>query len=61
MNSEIFKGNWEQIKGKLKQKWGELTDDELLQIEGNSQRIFGILEERYGLAKDDAKKAIDSL
>lgn len=61
MNSSIFKGTWNEIKGKIKQQWADLTDDELLRIEGNHDEIYGILEKRYGYAKEDAKKMIDDL
>ena len=43
MNKEIFSGKWEEIKGELKQKWGKLTDDDLLEIKGNNQEIYGKL------------------
>ena len=61
MNKEIFNGTWIEMKGKVKQKWAELTDDDLLKIEGKHEAIYGILEKRYGYAKDKAKKMIDSL
>jgi len=61
MNKQIFKGTWEEAKGKMKQKWADLTDDEMLKIEGKHDEIYGILEKRYGYAKDDAKKMIDEL
>ncbi|MCC2645593.1 MAG: CsbD [Burkholderiales bacterium] len=61
MNSSIFNGQWHEVKGKIKQKWADLTDDDLLKIEGNHEEIFGILEKRQGLAKEDAKKMIDEL
>ena len=61
MNAQIFKGTWEETKGKIKQKWADLTDDEILKVEGKHEEIFGILEKRYGYAKDDAKKMVDEL
>ena len=61
MNKAIFKGQWKEIKGKIKQKWGDLTEDELLKIEGNNDEIFGILEKRYGYAREEAQKLIDQL
>jgi uncharacterized protein YjbJ (UPF0337 family) len=61
MNEEILKGNWNEIKGKLKQKWADLTDDELLKIEGNSDELYGILQKRYGYAKDEADKILRDL
>ena len=61
MNAQIFKGTWEEIKGKVKQKWAALTDDDLLKLEGKHEEIYGLLEKRYGYAKDDAQKMIDEL
>lgn len=61
MNANIFKGTWDEAKGKIKQKWADLTDDEMLKVEGKHDEIYGILEKRYGYAKDDAKKMIDDL
>jgi uncharacterized protein YjbJ (UPF0337 family) len=59
MNKDIFEGTWEQLKGRINKFWGELTDDDLKQIEGNQQEIFGKLQERYGYTKEEAKKAIE--
>jgi uncharacterized protein YjbJ (UPF0337 family) len=61
MNTEIFKGNWDQVKGKIKQKWAVLTDDDLLRIEGKHDEIYGILEKHYGHSKDEIKKLIEEL
>jgi uncharacterized protein YjbJ (UPF0337 family) len=56
MNRDIARGNFNQIKGKLKQQWGKLTDDEIDQMEGNAEILAGKLQERYGLARDDAER-----
>lgn len=61
MNAQIFKGTWEEIKGKVKQKWADLTDDDLLMLEGKHEEIYGILEKRYGYAKDEVQKMLDEL
>lgn len=61
MNTTIFKGTWNEVKGKIKQNWADLTDDEMLKIEGKNEEIYGILEKRYGYAKDEAKKMVDKL
>jgi uncharacterized protein YjbJ (UPF0337 family) len=53
-------GNWKQIKGQVKEKWGKLTDDELDQINGRQEQLEGKIQERYGLAKDQAKKDVDT-
>jgi uncharacterized protein YjbJ (UPF0337 family) len=52
-------GNWKQVKGKVKEKWGKLTDDDLTAINGCRDQLEGKIQERYGLAKDQAKKEID--
>lgn len=56
MNKEQIQGNWNQIKGRIKQKWGKLTNDDLDVIEGQDQELAGILEKRYGIAKEMAEK-----
>jgi len=56
MNSDQIKGNWTQLKGKLREKWGKLTDDDLDVAEGHSEQLMGKLQERYGIAKHDAKE-----
>ena len=59
MNWDIVKGNWKQMKGSIQSKWGELTNDELDQIEGDRERLSGLIQERYGLAKDEAERQLD--
>jgi len=59
MNWDRVEGNWMQIKGKVKEQWGKLTDDQLDQIEGRRDRLVGVLQEQYGLAKDQAEKDVD--
>ena len=54
-----LEGKWKQLKGDIRVKWGELTDDDLEQIAGNRDKLAGKLQERYGIAKDEAKKQID--
>ena len=58
MNKDIFEGNWEELKGKMKQAWGKLTDDDFKVIEGSHQEIFGKLQKHYGYSQDEAKKAV---
>lgn len=59
MNRDILKGKWDQMKGSVKQKWGDLTDDDLMQIEGDADKLSGKLQERYGWAKEDADRHVD--
>ncbi|KTD57562.1 CsbD family protein [Legionella shakespearei] len=58
MNTDIFEGKWEEVKGKVKQAWGKLTDDDLKVIEGSHQEIYGKLQKHYGYTKDQAEKAV---
>ena len=58
-NEDVFKGKWKQVRGKVKEWWGELTDDDLDRIEGNADQLAGKLQERYGWSKDQAKKEIN--
>jgi uncharacterized protein YjbJ (UPF0337 family) len=60
MDWNRVEGNWKQFKGKIKEKWGELTDDELDQIAGNREQLEGKIQERYGLAKDRVRSDVDS-
>lgn len=59
MNWDQIKGNWTQLKGKVKEKWGKLTDDDLTVVEGKRDQLVGILQERYGVKKEQAEKELD--
>jgi uncharacterized protein YjbJ (UPF0337 family) len=59
MNSDQVEGKWKQMKGALKEKWGKLTDDDLKIVEGNRDQLTGIVQERYGVAKEEAQKQVD--
>jgi uncharacterized protein YjbJ (UPF0337 family) len=54
-----LKGDWKQLKGKIKEKWGKLTDDDLTVVEGKRDQLAGILQKRYGYAKDQAEKELN--
>ena len=58
MNWDIAKGQWKQMTGSVKQQWGKLTDDDMTRIEGDRDRLVGIVQERYGVAKDDADRQV---
>ena len=58
MNTDTMKGQWKQLKGKAKQKWGQLTDDELDKIDGRSEELAGKIQEKYGIARDEADKQV---
>lgn len=59
MNRDILKGRWKQMKGEIKNWWGKLTDDDLDRIEGNTEKLAGILQEHYGYTKEEAEREID--
>jgi len=58
MNTDIFEGKWEEVKGKMKKTWGKLTDDDFKQLEGAHQEIYGKLQKYYGYSRDEAEKAV---
>jgi uncharacterized protein YjbJ (UPF0337 family) len=60
MNTDILKGKWKEIKGDVKAQWGKLTDDDVTQIEGESEKLIGTLQKRYGYSRDEAKKEYDN-
>ncbi|MBA3602941.1 MAG: CsbD family protein [Parachlamydiaceae bacterium] len=59
MNKEIFDGKWHEVKGKIKEKWGKLTDDDLTEIDGKKEALLGKLQSRYGYAKERAEKELE--
>jgi uncharacterized protein YjbJ (UPF0337 family) len=58
-NWEQIAGKWKQVKGKAKKQWGKLTDDELMQIDGNRDVLAGKIQEKYGIAQEEAQQQID--
>jgi len=61
MDKNIVKGDWKQLSGAIKQKWGKLTDDDLLRAKGDGEYLLGKLQEQYGLTKDKAKAGLQDL
>ena len=59
MNNDTLKGKWKQLKGDVRERWGDLTDDELEQIEGNRENLEGKIQEKYGIAKEEAKDQVN--
>jgi uncharacterized protein YjbJ (UPF0337 family) len=59
MDWNRVEGNWKLVKGKVKEKWGKLTDDDLTAINGRREELEGGIQQHYGLAKDQAKKQVD--
>jgi len=58
MNSDQISGNWKQLVGKAKEKWGKLTDDDLTVIEGKRDQLVGRVQERYGIARERAEEEV---
>ena len=58
MTWDEIKGNWREYKGRLKEKWGELTDDDLDRIEGKRDQLLGILQNRYGRTREKAENEL---
>ena len=59
MNKDRIQGSWKQLKGRVKEKWGELTDDDLTRIDGQREHLLGTLQEKYGFAKEEAEKQVE--
>ncbi|WNK30479.1 CsbD family protein [Pantoea agglomerans] len=58
MNKDEASGNWKQFKGKMKEKWGKLTDDDMQVIEGKRDQLVGKIQEHYGSTKDEAEREV---
>ena len=59
MNEDTLKGQWMQLKGKVREKWGKLTDDDVERIHGQSQQLVGRVQERYGIERDEAERQVN--
>jgi uncharacterized protein YjbJ (UPF0337 family) len=60
MNWDRIEGNWKQFAGRVKEQWGKLTDDEIARVNGSRDQLEGIIQARYGYAKDQVKKDIEA-
>jgi len=60
MNEDTLQGQWTQLKGKVKEQWGKLTDDEIDQLDGKKDQLVGRVQERYGIARDQAERDVDT-
>lgn len=58
MNKDTVQGQWKQLKGKMQAQWGKLTNDDLDVAEGNAEYLAGKIQERYGIARDEAQKQV---
>lgn len=59
MNKDIFAGKWKQFKGEIQNQWGKLTNDEIDQIEGNQEKMVGLLQEKYGYERERAERELE--
>lgn len=59
MNRNILQGKWKQLRGEIRQRWGELTDDDLDQVAGQGEKLAGALQERYGYTQMEAERQIN--
>jgi uncharacterized protein YjbJ (UPF0337 family) len=60
MNADILAGKWKQLKGRVKEQWADLTDDDVANAEGNYDKLVGRVQERYGYARERAKAEVDA-
>lgn len=58
MNKDTLAGQWKQLSGKAKAVWGDLTDDELTEINGNAEQLAGLIQERYGRTREEAEREV---
>ena len=58
MNKDTVQGNWKQLKGKVKEQWGKLTDDDFDVIAGKRDQLLGRIQERHGISRDEAEKQV---
>lgn len=61
MNEQFIKGKWKELKGEIRKKWGELTDDELEKTKGDMTAVSGLIQQKYGQAQEDVSRGLDEL
>jgi uncharacterized protein YjbJ (UPF0337 family) len=59
MNADVLAGKWKQVQGEVKKQWGKLTDDDLVIVEGQKDKLVGLVQERYGYAREKAQHEVD--
>jgi uncharacterized protein YjbJ (UPF0337 family) len=59
MNADVLAGKWKQVQGEVKKQWGKLTDDDLMIVEGQRDKLVGLVQERYGYAREQAEHEVD--
>lgn len=60
MNTDILQGKWRQMKGEIQNQWGKLTNDDLDRVEGNAEKLAGVLQERYGYERAEAEREVNN-
>ena len=60
MDANILKGKWHQVKGDVREKWGDLTDDDVERVGGSVEQLVGVIQEKYGYAKQQAEGEVDA-
>jgi uncharacterized protein YjbJ (UPF0337 family) len=61
MNADVLKGRWNQVKGDVRSRWGKLTDDDMMQIQGDTEKLIGKLQERYGMKREQAERDLNEM
>lgn len=61
MNRDVFEGKFKEISGEIKKKWGELTDDEIRKSKGNAEALAGIIQQKFGIERDEATRNVSEL
>ncbi|MFZ0546184.1 MAG: CsbD family protein [Candidatus Promineifilaceae bacterium] len=59
MNQDVFEGKWKEMRGQVKTWWGNLTDDDLEQVDGKADQLIGVLQQKYGYTKEQAEKELN--
>ena len=59
MNADILKGKWNQLRGEIRSRWGKITDDDVNQIQGETEKMIGKLQERYGYSRQQAERELN--
>jgi len=59
MNRDVLSGSWRDVRGRVKERWGKLTDDDLAKVEGRFDRLVGAVQKRYGFAREEAERQIE--
>jgi uncharacterized protein YjbJ (UPF0337 family) len=60
MNTDMLKGKWHQFKGDVKSQWAKLTNDDIDRIEGDTEKLIGKVQERYGCAREEARRQVET-